>query len=58
MDAEKEARLFRLLYGLGVFHVLVSERGRHGQRAWAAQPTFTQSDLVLSLNSIRVRFTA
>ena len=54
MDAEQAALLFRLLYGLAVFHVLVSERGRHGRRAWAVAPTFTQSDLSLALNSVRV----
>ena len=54
MDADEAALLFRLLHGLAIFHVLISERGRHGNRAWAAAPTFTKSDLSLALSCIRV----
>ncbi|CAL4063024.1 unnamed protein product [Meganyctiphanes norvegica] len=43
---------YRLLYGLAVFHTLVSERGRHGNSAWSTSPKFTLTDFSLAVNMV------
>ncbi|XP_069936474.1 dynein axonemal heavy chain 12-like [Cherax quadricarinatus] len=51
-EDEEEAATYRLLHGLGIFHTIVSERGRHGHLAWASPPTFTTVDLALAVSVV------